>query len=142
MSLNVLVVDDSAVMRAMIIRTLRLSRIGLGEVYEAAHGGEALEMLDRHWIDLALVDINMPVMNGEELIERVREQPHTAGVSIVVVSTEGSESRIERLRAQGARFVRKPFTPEDLRREIVGLTGEPVDHGNDGSAVLGGGLDF
>lgn len=142
MSLNVLVVDDSAVMRAMIIRTLRLSRIPLGEVYESAHGGEALEALDRHWIDLALVDINMPVMNGEELIERVREQPHTAGVRIVVVSTEGSESRIERLRARGASFVRKPFTPEDLRREIVGLTGEPADHGNDGSAVLGGGLDF
>lgn len=142
MALNVLVVDDSAVMRAMIIRTLRLSRLPLGEVHEATHGGEALEALDRNWIDLALVDINMPVMNGEELIERLRERPETAGVRIVVVSTEGSESRIRRLRERGARFVRKPFTPEDLRREIVGLTGELSVDGDDGSAVLGGGLDF
>ena len=69
MSLNVLVVDDSAVMRAMIIKTLRLSGLPLGEVHEAANGQEGLGTLDEHWIDLVLVDINMPVMNGEEMIE-------------------------------------------------------------------------
>jgi two-component system chemotaxis response regulator CheY len=142
MALNVLVVDDSAVMRAMIIRTLRLSRIPLGNIYEAKHGGEGLDALDRHWIDLALVDINMPVMNGEELIERVRARPELAGVRILVVSTEGSEPRIRRVRALGARFVRKPFTPEELRTEILGLTGELTDDAGEGSALLGSDHDF
>lgn len=142
MALNILVVDDSAVMRAMIIRTLRLSRIPLGSIYEAKHGAEALDALDRHWIDLALVDINMPVMNGEELIERVRARPELAGVRILVVSTEGSEPRIRRLRELGARFVRKPFTPEELRAEILGLTGELADDAGEGSALLGSDHDF
>ena len=72
MSINVLVVDDSAVMRSMIIRTLRMSGVPVAEIYEAADGVEGLEQLSQNWIDLALVDINMPVMNGEEFIERVR----------------------------------------------------------------------
>ena len=142
MALNVLVVDDSAVMRAMIIRTLRLSRIPLGDVHEASHGGEALDALDRHWIDLALVDINMPIMNGEELIERVRARPELGGVKILVVSTEGSETRIRHVRSMGARFVRKPFTPEELRTEILGLTGELADDACEESAALGGDQDF
>jgi len=123
MSLNVLVVDDSSVMRAMIIKTLRLSGLPLGEVHEAANGREGLQALDRHWIDLALIDINMPVMNGEELLDKMRQNPETADVPVVVVSTEGSETRIETLRQKGAGFVHKPFTPETLRETILEITG-------------------
>ena len=72
-TLNVLVVDDSAVMRAMVIKSLRLSGLPLNAVHEAGNGEEALQVLDAQWIDLALVDINMPVMNGEELLTRVRQ---------------------------------------------------------------------
>ncbi len=64
MIFNTLVVDDSAVMRRMIIRTLELSGVPVGDIHEAGHGKEALAVLDEHWVDLALVDINMPVMNG------------------------------------------------------------------------------
>ncbi len=142
MAYNVIVVDDSAVMRAMIKRTLQLCRMPLGEVHEAGHGVEALEKLDRHWIDLALIDINMPVMNGEELIERIRERPELAGLAIIVVSTEGSEPRIEKVRSMGARFIRKPFAPEDLRRAILDLMGEPKNDGAAEGAVVSGDLDF
>ncbi len=124
MALNVLVVDDSAVMRTMILRTLQMTQIPLGELYEAENGREGLEALAEHWIDLAIVDINMPVMDGEEMIERARATPETAGTPIVVVSTEGSETRISRIVQKGARFVHKPFTPEDLRDVITGLVGE------------------
>lgn len=126
MALNVLVVDDSAVMRAMIIKTLKLSGITLGEVHQASNGAEGLEALDEHWIDLALVDINMPVMDGEEMIDRVRQQPDTEGLPVVVVSTESSATRIEALQSKGARFVHKPFTPETLKATIVQMTGVSV----------------
>jgi two-component system chemotaxis response regulator CheY len=119
MALNVLVVDDSKVMRGIIIKTLRLSRSDLGEVYEAGDGQEALKLLDEHWIDLALVDINMPVMDGGEMIDRLKENPATADLPVIVVSTEGSETRKGTLRQKGVGFVHKPFTPESLREAIL-----------------------
>src|SRR5436305_1383898 len=122
MALNILVVDDSAVMRAIVIKTLHLSGLSLGELHQAANGEEGLKMLAERWIDLALVDINMPIMNGEEMIERVRSNPETASLPIIVISTESSDTRIEALRQQGVGFVHKPFRPEMLRQTIIGLT--------------------
>ena len=125
MSFNILVVDDSAVMRAMIIRILRLTGLSLGEVYEAPNGREGLKVLDEKWVDLALVDINMPVMNGEEMIDSIRKNQATADLPIVVVSTESNVERVDRIRQSKVEFVHKPFTPEVLRRVLVQLTGVP-----------------
>lgn len=140
--LNVLIVDDSRVMRAMIRRTLALSGIPLGTVHEAGHGGEALTLLEREWVDLAMVDINMPVMDGETFLRRVREDPALRDLAVVVVSTESSRTRIHRLEERGAAFVHKPFTPERLRETVVNLTG--VNHGQEaGRAPVGcDGYDF
>lgn len=124
MALNVLVVDDSSVMRKMIIRTLQLTGLPLGEVHEAADGAEGLAQLDEHWIDLALVDLNMPVMSGEEMIERLRANPELAALSVVVVSTDGSETRLARIRSKVDGFVHKPFTPEHLGETISRIVGE------------------
>ena len=123
MRFNVLVVDDSAVMRAMIIRTLRMCGLPLGEVHQAADGAEALRRLKEAWVDLMLLDINMPVMDGEEVLDRLRADVETADLRVVVVSTEGSDERVERLAARGAAFVRKPFTPETLRDTVLRITG-------------------
>lgn len=142
MVFNVLVVDDSAVMRAMIIKTLRMSGVPLGEVYQAGNGAEALDVLSESWVDLALVDINMPVMNGEELIERVREDDETRDLAIIVVSTESSETRIQQIIGKGARFVHKPFTPEILRETITDVTGVGNDWGSDVEVAAGSSLDF
>ena len=123
MAINVLIVDDSAVMRAMILKTMRMSGIELGEVYQAADGQQGLEALNAHWIDLVLLDINMPVMNGEQMIERMQAEPDLKNTPVIVVSTEGSEARIDRLKSQGARFVRKPFSPEDFLDTVKNLLG-------------------
>jgi two-component system chemotaxis response regulator CheY len=123
MALNVLVVDDSAVMRSMLIRTLRLSGLPLTNVYQAGDGVAALATLAEHDVDLALVDINMPVMNGEQLIEHVRADGRLAGLAVVVVSTEGSETRISALKARGASFIHKPFTPEQVRSTVLRVLG-------------------
>ncbi len=121
--MKLLVVDDSAVMRAMILRTLRLSGVPIDSVAEAANGAEGLTALTGQPVDIAFVDLNMPVMGGMEMIEQARGLPALDGVRFVVVSTESATARIAHLREQGVTFVRKPFTPEALRRTILSVTG-------------------
>jgi len=123
MSLNVLIIDDSAVMRSIVRRALTMSGVPVDQVREAANGQEGLQVLDGFVADLAFVDINMPVMNGEEFIDRVRQQPERDGLALVVVSTESSESRIESLEARGVHFLHKPFSPERLRDAVLQITG-------------------
>ena len=129
MAINVLVVDDSGVMRSMIIKTIKLSGLQLGETHQAANGREGLDALNEHWIDLVIADINMPVMNGEEMIDRIMESSEHKDIPIVVISTEGSKTRVERLREKGARFIHKPFTPEKIRDTVKDLLGEGVFDG-------------
>jgi two-component system chemotaxis response regulator CheY len=123
MGLNILIVDDSSVVRAMIRKTLAACGLDLGEITEADNGRTGLEALQGHWTDLILVDINMPVMTGEEMVLRVRANPLWADIPIIVVSTEGSQTRIERLQREGAKFVHKPFAPEVVRQAIQELIG-------------------
>jgi two-component system, chemotaxis family, chemotaxis protein CheY len=123
MSLNVLIIDDSAVMRSIMRRALTMSGVPVDQVREAANGLEGLHVLDGFNADLAFVDINMPVMNGEEFIDRVRQQPEQDGLALVAVSTESSEPRIESLDARGVHFLHKPFSPERLRDAVLQITG-------------------
>lgn len=121
MGMNLLVVDDSSVMRQMIIKALNMSGLPLGEVHQAGNGREGLEALDRHWIDLVILDINMPLMNGEEMMGEMKKNPAHSDIPVVVVSTEGSVTRIGRMKAMGALFIHKPFTPELIRDTIQSL---------------------
>jgi two-component system chemotaxis response regulator CheY len=141
-ALNVLIVDDSAIMRQMIAKTLALSGIPVGEVHQASNGAEGLRALEEHWIDLVLVDINMPVMTGEEMILRLRENPETRGLAVIVVSTDGSAARVEMLQKAGAGFVHKPFSPETLRDRIVEVTGVTHDQLAGSGTASGDGPDF
>jgi two-component system, chemotaxis family, chemotaxis protein CheY len=127
MAFNVLIVDDSAVMRAMISRVVRLSGVPLGEMFEASNGAEGLRVVADHWVDLVLLDINMPVMNGEEMLRTLRASPETASLPVIVVSTESSETRVHALEELGVAFVHKPFAPEDLRDTILRITGVTPD---------------
>jgi two-component system chemotaxis response regulator CheY len=118
MGKNVLIVDDSGVMRAMILKALRMTDLELGHVYEAGDGQQGLDALAEHSVDLAIVDINMPVMGGHEMIGRMKAAPKLAQIPILVISTEASETRIERLEEMGVRCIPKPFTPETLQRLV------------------------
>ncbi len=118
MGLRVLVVDDSAVMRQLIRRTLVLTGLSLEHVEEACDGAVAWGALGRSRYDLALVDINMPVMDGEELIDRIRCDSRVKDLPVLVVSTESGETRLARLTPKVEGFVHKPFTPEALGEQI------------------------
>ena len=123
MALNILVVDDSAVMRKMIIKTMGMCGVPIGEIKQAANGREGLEELGKNWIDIVILDINMPEMNGEEMIDEMQQDPEIKNIPVVVISTEGSRTRIDRLKEKGARFIKKPFTPEIIRDTIYEVTG-------------------
>jgi len=128
MALNILLVDDSTTVRAVIARSLELAGVPVGNLHQAANGREALAILGREWIDLVFADINMPVMNGVEMIEKMREDGLLQTIPVVICSTEGSVSRIEQLRAAGVRaYIRKPFTPELLRQVVEDTVGVPHD---------------
>jgi len=125
MSISVLVVDDSQTVRAIIEKTLRMADVPLNELYTAGNGQEALDVLRNNWVDLVLTDINMPVMGGVELIEHMNADDTLQGIPVVVVSTEGSATRIEELKSKGVRaYIRKPFTPERFREILTELLGD------------------
>lgn len=130
MALNVLVVDDSSTVRAVIRKTLELAGVEVNELHEAANGQEGLDALKENWVDLVFSDINMPVMGGMEMLERMKSDDVLSAIPVVVVSTEGSATRIEELKAKGvSAYIRKPFTPESLREVVDQIIGE---QGNDG----------
>jgi two-component system chemotaxis response regulator CheY len=124
MGANILVVDDSGTMRGLIKRTLSISGLDIGEVFEAANGIEALAQMATHAISVVLLDINMPVMNGVQLVHRVRDDERLRAIPVIIASTEGSEPRIQELMQAGARgYVRKPFRPEQLRDALAPFVG-------------------
>ena len=119
MAFNILIVDDSPTIRAIITKVLRLANVAINELFEAENGREALDVLEEHWIDLVLADINMPVMNGVEMIERMSSDGLLDTIPVIVVSTEGSTPRVERLKSQGIKgYIRKPCSPEFLRQLV------------------------
>lgn len=127
MSLNILVVDDSQTVRAVIAKTLEIGEVPVDVLYEAANGKEALEILADHWIDIVFSDINMPIMNGIELLEKMSEGGMLKTIPVVIVSTEGSATRIAQLKAKGITgYIRKPFTPEEVKEVICDITGMPT----------------
>lgn len=118
MERNILVIDDSAVMRKMVVKMLRLCGLSLGQVYEAGNGQEGLEKLTQHPVDLILADIHMPVMDGIEMFERTRSDPRNASLPFIFVSSDSSATRVATLLEKGAGFVHKPLTPESLLEAI------------------------
>jgi two-component system, chemotaxis family, chemotaxis protein CheY len=114
-----LVVDDSAAMRTFVRSVLEYFEADV-EVVEAASGFDALRLLPRGRYDLVITDINMPDINGLELIRFVRQSEHHKNTALVIISTQSSERDRERGMRLGANtFLSKPFTPEALREAVA-----------------------
>ena len=125
--MRALIVDDSAVMRKVIERTLRQAGLALTEVLEASNGEEALQILRQdataqRSLNLILSDINMPVMDGLKFLEQRRTEGLAPGVPVVMITTEGSQSLVLGAIAAGAKgYICKPFTADQIKQRVVPL---------------------
>lgn len=121
--LTLLIVDDSATMRAMMKRAALLSGVPVATVLEAANGREALDLLARQPVDAVFTDLNMPVMSGLELLKGMAGDPRLDHVLRVIVSTDGSDVRRRQVGdLHVGRYLQKPVRPEavcDVLSELV-----------------------
>jgi len=120
MAKSLMIVDDSATMRKIVMRTVRMSGLEFDRTEEAGNGNEALEKLGGGPVDIVLCDVNMPEMSGTELVKEVRKLDSCADTKIIMVSTESSQELIDGVIADGANgYITKPFTPEKFREKLA-----------------------
>ena len=124
MAYNILIVDDSLIIRKSLIKTFGMTGIEVGTFFQATNGKEGLELLSNNWIDLVILDINMPVMNGMDFMRAVSSDTKHKDVPVMVVSTEGSQERIAELSNLGVKaYLRKPVAPEALVETFEAVLG-------------------
>lgn len=120
--MDVLIVDDSAAIRKILKRVLQQAEIPTGHVYEANDGIEAIERLKEQPVQLILSDINMPNMDGLQFLSHIKSNPEWKNVPVVMVTTEGSQSKVlEAVELGAIGYVRKPFTAEQIKEKLTGI---------------------
>lgn len=124
MSYSILIVDDSSTTRAVIKRTMSMSGLELGSVFEAENGEEALRLIREEWIDLVFTDLNMPVMGGVEMIRQMAQDDLLATVPVVVISSIRDQATKDELQGLGVKaYLTKPFRPEEFRDALLEVLG-------------------
>jgi len=119
---SVLIVDDSAVMRKIVERSLRQAGIEIERVLEADNGASALAVIQQNVPDMIFSDVNMPTMDGIEFIRQLQSVESAKGVPVVMITTEGSQTRVMEALSLGAQgYIRKPFTPDQVRAQVAPL---------------------
>jgi len=117
MSKKILIVEDSATMRSLIASTIEEMK-GF-ELFEARNGFEALKALPSQHFDMIITDLNMPVINGLEIIKFVKDHPAYKSIPLLVVTTRiGEEDRKKGLALGASGYVIKPFEPDDLKKVV------------------------
>jgi len=125
--LNVLIVDDSATMRALLYRVVGLADLPIGAIYQAPNGAEALKLLEKHDIQAVFTDVNMPVMNGMELLREMAARDKWKDILRIIISTDGSRLRREEARdLKVSLYVEKPFRPEVVRDVLCQIASADV----------------
>src|SRR5215467_10373717 len=113
MAVDVMIVDDSAAIRKILQRMLGQAGLTLGKVLEAGDGVEALEKLKGQPVNLVLSDINMPNMDGIQLLSELKGNADLKHVPVIMITTEGGEAKVmEAVQLGAAGYVRKPFTAD------------------------------
>jgi two-component system, chemotaxis family, chemotaxis protein CheY len=122
MESDVLVVDDSAAIRKILQRVLRQTGMAIRTIHEAGDGQEALDLLNAHKVQLVLTDINMPKMDGLQLLAAMKASDRWRDVPVVMITTEGGEMKVgEAVKLGAAGYVRKPFTADQIKEKLAGI---------------------
>jgi two-component system chemotaxis response regulator CheY len=112
--LTVLVVDDSQFARNHIMRTLK--SMGIENFHQAADGIEALEQMTKHYFDFIVTDYNMPNMDGQELVEFIRQKSCQSSIPVLMVTSENNENRLAAVQQSGVSAIcDKPFESQTVR---------------------------
>lgn len=120
--MDVLIVDDSAAIRKILQRVLRQTEMPIGNIHEAGDGVEALAMLQQQTVGLILSDINMPNMDGLEMLGKIKTMDADKTVPVIMITTEGNQNKVMEAVSLGtAGYVRKPFTTEQIKEKLTGL---------------------
>jgi len=117
-------VDDSGSMRAVIKKIVTISGFQMDKCLEANNGREAMEVLSTNWIDIIISDINMPEVNGLELLEQLQKNETLKEIPVIMITTEGSAERMQEAFKRGAKgFVKKPFLPDEIKKVLYDVIG-------------------
>ena len=117
--LNILIVDDSATMRMVIRRVVDLTEVPIGTIYEANNGLEAITILETCTVHAVFTDINMPVMNGHQLLLEIAQREKWNDILRIVISTDGSRLRQAEVKELNVNlYIQKPFRPEVVRNAL------------------------
>ncbi len=115
-------VDDSAAIRKILQRVLRQTDPPLGELFEARDGWEALQILKKNTIGLVLSDVNMPRMNGRQLLAEMKSEEDLKAIPVVLITNEGAQAKMLRaLHRWAAGYIRKPFTAGQIQEQVRGI---------------------
>ena len=141
MAFNLLIVDDSSSMRNIIKKTLEMASFNIGQTFEAGNGREALEVLEKNWVDVILTDVHMPEMDGFDFLAALNAEGVMSETPVVIVTTEGREERIDELISMGAKAcINKPFKPEKIKETLLNVLGMGEEVFKENAEL--GGCDF
>ena len=122
MAVDILIVDDSAAIRKILQRVLLQTGMPIGKIMEAGDGVEALAALKVYSIGLILSDINMPNMDGLQLLSALKASAEHKNIPVLMITTEGAQAKVLEAVTLGAvGYVRKPFTADQIKEKLVGL---------------------
>jgi two-component system chemotaxis response regulator CheY len=126
MAYNILIVDDSRTMRKIFKQSFTLSGFEVGSCLEADNGKEALHVLNSSsMVDLILADLNMPVMNGLDMVKVLQKDEKHRGIPVILVTSQGNRPYLEEAYALGVKaYIQKPFSPKVLGDTCTRVVGE------------------
>lgn len=128
MPMNILVVEDNERMRSKIYNTLAKMDIEIREIYEAKNGERGLALLKKYSIDLMLTDIDMPVMNGLEMLGLIRSDPNYSEIPTIVLTSRRDMKLINAITSSGLGYIHKPFSWRMLRKKVKSYNNDGTQH--------------
>ncbi|MCD4754546.1 MAG: response regulator [Deltaproteobacteria bacterium] len=124
MAFNVLIVDDSSSMRAVIKKVISMSGFKMDQCLFAGHGKEAFKVLADNRVDVILSDINMSEMNGLEFLAEIKKDDLLKKIPVILITTESGEKRMQEAFELGADgFIKKPFLPQEVKERLYEALG-------------------
>ena len=120
MAFNVLIVDDSSTIRKIICRCIQQTGLEIQSIFEAGDGEEALATLGREGVDVVLTDINMPKMNGVQLLTEMKQHEKYKTIPVLMITTEARVESVLDATSKGAvGYIKKPFTPVEIKEQLL-----------------------